>query len=78
MLSTYTNEKKSVDVITAKLFNLLRDLYQQRDKLKLIIFHRKRYLEALLDSGEDAVEEVETDFQGNLGDQEKEYEKTKA
>jgi DNA polymerase-3 subunit epsilon len=54
----YTEEKHGVDFTLAKLFKALRAQYQRRDQLKLNIDYRRRYIDVLLQSGDDEAEQV--------------------
>jgi hypothetical protein len=48
----YTREKARVDFMQAELFRCLREQYQKRDRLRLIVDHRTRYLDLLLRGGD--------------------------
>ena len=48
---SYTKEKSRVDVVQAVLFRLLREHYQKRDQLRLIVDYRKKYLDSLIPCG---------------------------
>jgi len=54
----YTEEKAAVDFTMARLFRALRKQYQRRDQLKLTIEYRRRYIDVLMQSGDDEAEEV--------------------
>ena len=53
----YMAEKRAVDAISAKLYQLLRAEYRRRDDLFLIVTYRKRYLNTLLEMGEEEADE---------------------
>lgn len=55
----YTAEKCAVEVTLARLFQALRPQYQHRDQLKLRVEYQRRYLDALLQSGDEEAEEVQ-------------------
>ena len=59
----YMAEKGAVDATSAALFGLVREHYQRRDRLRLIIEYRQKFLEVLLAQGDDEAEEVVDDFQ---------------
>ena len=61
--SAYTKDRRAVDLTQATLFNLVRSHYQARDRLKLIVDYRQKYLNALLKGGEDEAESVAQDYQ---------------
>jgi DNA polymerase III epsilon subunit-like protein len=54
----FTEQKHAVDVTLAQLFRALKTHYQRRDRLKLLIEHRRQYLNVLLQSGDDEAEQV--------------------
>src|ERR1035437_8690019 len=43
----YTKEKSRVDAVQAVLFRLLREHYQKRDKLRLTVDYRRKFLKSL-------------------------------
>jgi len=58
----YTKDRHAVDITRATLFQLLRKHYQARDRLRLVIDYRGKYLNILLRSGEDEAEEVAEEY----------------
>jgi DNA polymerase-3 subunit epsilon len=54
----FTEEKSRVDVMQAGLFRQLREHYQNRDRLRLIVDYRRRFLDALIRGGEEEAGEV--------------------
>ena len=42
--ASFTKEKSRVDVMQAVLFRQLREFYQQRDRLRLIVDYRRQFL----------------------------------
>ena len=69
----YMAEKGAVDATSAALFGLVREHYQRRDRLRLIIEYRQKFLEVLLAQGDDEAEEVVDDFQTANEGAEQEY-----
>ena len=59
----YTRDHCAVEATQAKLFNLVREHYQRRDRLRLLVDHRRKYLNVLISSGEDEAAQTETDYQ---------------
>ena len=59
----YTRDHCAVEATQAKLFNLVREHYQRRDRLRLLVDHRRKYLNVLISSGEEEAEQTETDYQ---------------
>jgi DNA polymerase-3 subunit epsilon len=43
---SFTKEKSRVDVMQAVLFRQLREHYQQRDRLRLIVDYRRKFLDS--------------------------------
>ena len=58
----YTREKSRVDAMQAVLFRLLREHYQKRDRLRLIVGYRKKYLDSLVRGGEEEAKQAEENF----------------
>lgn len=54
----FTGQKHAVDVTQAQLFRALKTHYQRRDRLKLLIAHRRKYLDVLLQAGDEEAEQV--------------------
>ena len=54
----YTAQKHSVDVVLAQLFQVLRPYYERRDQLQLNVQYRRKYLDALMEAGDEEAEEV--------------------
>ncbi len=59
----YTRDHCAVEATQAKLFNLVREHYQRRDRLRLLVDHRRKYLKVLISSGEEEAAQTETDYQ---------------
>ena len=73
--AVYTAEHHAVSVTQAKLFELLRPLFQKRDQLRLRLDYRQKYLETLLTAGEEEAQEVEEELEHAQAQSETEYEK---
>ena len=54
----YMNVRARVEFVEWKLYDLLRDRYRRRDRLARLVDHRRRYVEALLQDGEEEAESV--------------------
>ena len=74
----YTRERHQVEVTQSRLFQILRQHYQRRDRLKLVVEYRRRYLDALLESGEDEAEETSRDYDQARRDSDDEYAQAEA
>ena len=72
--ATYTQQRHAVEVTQALLFQLLRPHYQRRDRLKLIVDYRRRFLDALLSRGEEEAEQVSQTYQDAQQQTDAEYE----
>ena len=55
---SYTQDRRAVDLTQASIFKLVRVHYQARDRLKLIIDYRSKYLKALIRQGEEEAAQV--------------------
>jgi DNA polymerase-3 subunit epsilon len=74
----YGIEKAKVDSIRSRLFGLLRALYQERDRLRLVVQFRKTFIERLLAEGEEAAEQTAGDYQRESAGKDEEYDSTAA
>lgn len=54
----YTAQKYAVDGVLAKLFQVLRPYYERRDLLLVNVEYRRKYLDALMEAGDEEAEEV--------------------
>ena len=61
--SDYTKEKSRVDAMQAVLFRRLREHYQKRDRLRLIVDYRKKYLDSLIRGGEEEAKQAEENYE---------------
>jgi hypothetical protein len=76
--SGYTREKSRVDAMQAALFRRLRGHYQKRDRLRLVLDYRKKYLDLLLRGGEEEAKQAEADYERARTEADKDYEETAA
>jgi DNA polymerase-3 subunit epsilon len=74
----YTQDHHAVDVVRAALFGLLRKHYQARDRLRLIVGYRRKYLATLLQSGEEDAEAVTQEFEEASAKSDADYEQLEA
>jgi DNA polymerase III epsilon subunit-like protein len=70
----FTRERYAVDTVQARLFELLRPAYQQRDELRLVIRFRRKYLDVLMQQGEDEAAETAEQYQRARDEAKQEYE----
>lgn len=73
---TYTRDQSSVSATKAKIFEILRPLYEKRDLLKLRLRFRQQFLDALLISGEEEALSVDERWEHAKQSAEYEYEQT--
>ena len=74
----YAREKSRVDAMQAALFRRLREHYQKRDRLRLILDYRKKYLDSLVRGGEDEAKQAEENYEKAKTQTDKDYEETAA
>ncbi len=74
----YTKEKSRVDAMQAILFRRLREYYQKRDRLRLIVDYRKRFLDSLIRGGDEEAKQAEENYERAKAQTEKDYEETAA
>lgn len=74
----YAREKSRVDAMQAALFRRLREHYQKRDRLRLILDYRKKYLDSLVRGGEEEAKQAEENYEKARTQADKDYEETAA
>ncbi len=74
----YTKEKSRVDVVQAALFRLLREHYQKRDRLRLVVDHRRKFLDALTRGDSEAAKQAEQNFEQAKTQADSDYEELSA
>ncbi|HTX22702.1 MAG TPA: 3'-5' exonuclease [Candidatus Aquilonibacter sp.] len=74
----YAKEKSRVDAMQAVLFRRLREHYQKRDRLRLVLDYRKKYLDLLVRGGEEEAEQAEENFKKAKAQTDRDYEETAA
>jgi DNA polymerase-3 subunit epsilon len=76
--AAYTSEKTNVTALQAKLFHRLRQHFQERDRLRLVVNYRQTFLDTLLREGEEEAERVSEEFKEADARTAQEYEDTGA
>lgn len=76
--TTYTAERHAVDVTQSILFKLTRVHYEKRDKWRLIIDYRSKYLKILLRAGEEEAAQVAEEYINAKTQAESDYEQAGA
>jgi DNA polymerase-3 subunit epsilon len=72
----YTKEKSRVDAMQAVLFRRLREHYQKRDRLRLIVDYRRKYLDLLVRGGDEEAKQAEENYERAKAKTDKDYEET--
>ena len=62
----------------AALFRRLREHYQKRDRLRLIVDYRKKYLDSLVRGGDEEAKQAEENYEQARTQTDKDYEETAA
>ncbi len=73
--AAYTIDKRAVEVAQNILFRILSPHFRQRDKLRLRIHYRRRFLEKLLKGGEEEAQDVARESQKAAAQKDAEYER---
>ena len=74
----FAKEKARVDAIQAVLFQRLRECYQKRDRLRLIIEYRRKYLDSLVRGGDEEAKQAEENYAKAKTQSDHDYEETAA
>ena len=74
----FTVGKVKVEAMKARLFARLRKHFQRRDGLRLVIGHRRKYLESLVRQGEEEAAKIAQEYQQANAQSEQEYADTAA
>src|SRR5271170_4666960 len=74
----FTKEKARVDAVQAVLFRHLRGHYQKRDRLRLAIEYRQKFLDSFIRDSTDEVEQAEKDFEQAKARLDEDYEELAA
>ena len=72
----YGIEKSKVDAIRSRLFAALRAVYQERDRLRLLVKFRKAFIDRLLAEGEEAAEATAHVYRQERSEKDREYDST--
>ena len=74
----FTIEKAKVEAMKARLFARLREHFQRRDRLRLVIGYRRKYLESLVRQGEEEAGKIAQEYRQASAQHEQEYAETAA
>jgi len=72
--ASFTVEKAKVDAMRARMFAHLREHFQRRDRLRIVIGYRQKYLDFLVRHGEEEAAKIEEEFRQASAQSEKDYE----
>ena len=75
--ATFMEEKRKIEFNNAALFRRVREYYQRRDKLTLVIKYRRSFLDVLLTDGEEEAETVGNEYDKAQAEADQEYEETR-
>lgn len=76
--ATYTSEKSNVTALQALMFQKLRPYHEERDRLRVLVAFRQKFINTLLSDGEDEAAQVRSEYQQADASTRKEYEDTEA
>ena len=74
----FTIEKAKVEAMKARLFERLREHFQRRDRLRLVIGYRRKDLESLVRQGEEEAGKIAQEYRQASAQQEREDAETAA
>jgi uncharacterized protein YeeX (DUF496 family) len=74
----YTKEKSRVDAVQAVLFRLLREHYQKRDRLRLTVNYRRKFLDSLIHGDRQEGMKAAEDYERTQTQSDKDYEELAA
>ena len=74
----YTKEKSRVDAVQAALFRHLREHYQKRDRLRLTVEYRQKFLDSLIRGDTEAAKQADQEFEQAKTQSDKDYEELSA
>lgn len=74
----YAKEKARINVMQAALFRRLREHYEKRDRLRLIVDYRQRFLNSLGRGSQGEAKRAEEDYEKARKQTDKDYEETTA
>ena len=76
--AAYTSEKTNVTALQARIFQRLRRLFEERDRLRLVVNYRRTFLDTLLREGEEEAKQVREQYTKADARTQQEYEDTGA
>ncbi len=74
----YTKEKSRVDVVQAALFRHLREHFQKRDRLRLVVDYRQKFLDSLTRGDAEEVKQAEKNYEKAKRQTDRDYEELAA
>ena len=76
--AVYTKDRRGIETTQATIFNLVRGHYQSRDRLKLIVDYRQKYLKTLLQEGEEEAGRLDAEFENARAQSDANYDQAAA
>ena len=76
--AAYTKDKLAVDHIQAQIFKRVREQYQARDRIRLIVQYRRKFLDTLIAEGDEQAEQVSNEYREARAELDANYEKASA
>ena len=76
--ATYTSEKSNVAALQAQMFQRLRSHHEERDRLRVLVAFRQKFIHTLLRDGEEEAGHVRDEYQQADANTQKEYADTEA
>ena len=74
----YTKEKSRVDAVQAVLFRLLREQYQKRDRLRLTVDYRRKFLDSITRGNAEEAKQAEQNYEQAKTQSDQDYEELAA
>ena len=71
-----TLEKAQIGALKARLFSRLRPQFQERNRLRLVVSYRRKYLETLVRLGEEDAGKIDEEYREADARNEREYSET--
>lgn len=76
--AAYTSDRRAVDHVQAQLFTLVRTEYQARDRLRLIVDYRRRFIDTLIAEGAEEADNVSAEYAQARANSDDSYEQASA
>jgi hypothetical protein len=74
----YTKDKRAVECTQAEIFKLVRDEYRARDRIKLTVEYRRKFLDSLMAEGEEQAEQLAGEYEEARAESDASYDRAGA